>query len=349
MLETLFADIRYALRWLRRSPGFTLIAVASLAIGIGFNTALFTIVDAVLFRPLPVERPDRLVDVYTTSRDGDTYATSSYLDYLDMKAKNEVFTDMLGYAPSLDAIKLAEGSRPALGEIVTGNYFQVLGVKPLIGRTLLPDDDRPGAPRVTVLSYRLWTREYGASPSALGQTLRIHNQAYTIVGVAPARVHRHGFPIISSELWTTMAQIDDVEPGGIIDTVPSPEGTGKLDRRGYRWMFIKGRLKPNQTVEAAGANLTVVMQQLATAYPATNKDRRSAVKRTSDVHIHPDADKVLLPIAAGPDARRRPRAADRVRERGQHAARARVGTPEGNRHPPRDRREPPPARPAAAD
>jgi predicted permease len=298
VLENFVADIRYALRWLRRSPAFTLIAVASLAIGIGFNTALFTIVDAVLFRPLPVERPDRLVDVYTTSRDGDTYATSSYLDYLDMKAKNEVFTDMIGYAPSLDAIKLAEGSRPGLGEVVTGNYFQVLGVKPLIGRTLLPSDDVKGTARVAFLSYRLWAREYGASPQAIGQTIRIHNQAYTIVGVAP-REYTGTVPIISSELWTTMAQIDDVEPGGIIDTVPSPEGTGKLDRRGYRWMFIKGRLKPNQTVESAGANLAVIMQQLATTYSATNKDRKNAVKRTTDVHIHPDADRMLLPIAAG--------------------------------------------------
>jgi macrolide transport system ATP-binding/permease protein len=298
VFETLFADIRYALRWLRRSPAFTLIAVASLAIGIGFNTALFTIVDAVLFRPLPVERPDRLVDVYTTSRDGDTYATSSYLDYLDMKAKNEVFTDLLGYSVSLDAIKFSEGSRPALGEVVTGNYFQLLGVKPLLGRTLLPSDDVKGAPKVAFLSYRLWAREYGASPQAIGQSIRIHNHPYTIVGVAP-REYTGMVPIISSELWTTMAQVDDVEPGGIIDTVPSPEGTGKLDRRGYRWMFIKGRLKPNQTVESAGANLQVVMQQLATAYVATNKDRRNAVMRTTDVHIHPEADKVLLPIAAG--------------------------------------------------
>ncbi len=231
LLAALLADIRYTVRWLVRSPGFTAIAVASLAIGIGFNTALFTIVDALLFRPLPVERPDRLVDVYTTSRDGDTYATSSYPDYLDLKAKNAVFADMLGFSPSLNAVKLAEGSRPALGEIVTGNYFQVLGVKPLIGRTLLPDDDRPGAPRVTVLSYRLWAREYGSSPAALGQTIRIHNQPYSIVGVAP-RGFTGMFPMLSSEMWTTIAQIDDVEPAGIIDTVPSPEGTGKPDRRG---------------------------------------------------------------------------------------------------------------------
>jgi hypothetical protein len=118
------------------------------------------------------------------------------------------------------------------GEVVTGNYFQVLGVKPLIGCTLLPSDDVKGAARAA-FSYRLWAREYGASPQAIGQAIRIHNQVYTIVGVAP-REYTGMVPILSSQLWTTIAQVDDVEPGGMIDTVPSPEGTGKLDRRGYR-------------------------------------------------------------------------------------------------------------------
>ena len=294
----LLADIRYALRWLRRSPGFTSIAVLSLAIGIGFNTALFTIVDAVLFRPLPVERPDRLVDIYTSSRDGDAYATSSYPDYLDLKAKNEVFSDVLGFSPSLAAVKLADGAKFVLGEVVTGNYFQLLGIKPLIGRTLLPEDDRPGAPRVTMLSYRLWMREYGSSASVVGQTMRIRNQAYTIVGVAP-RGFTGIFPVISTELWTTMAHLDEIEPGGIIDNVGAEESKPKLERRVYRWLFLKGRLKADRTVEAAGANLAVVMKQLGSAYPETDKDRRLSVKRTSDVHIHPDADKYLRPIAAG--------------------------------------------------
>ena len=158
MFETIRSDIRYALRWLRRSPGFALVAVASLAIGIGFNTALFTLVDALLFRPLPVERPDRLVDVFTSGGDGDQYATSSYPDLLDFKAQNQVFSDMLAYSPSLAAVKLTDRSRLAMGETVTGNYFQLLGVHAIAGRTLLPDDDRPGAPRAVVISYRLWNR-----------------------------------------------------------------------------------------------------------------------------------------------------------------------------------------------
>ena len=138
------ADVRYALKWLVRSPSFTLVAVASLAIGIGFTTALFAVMDAALLRPLPVERPDRLVDVYTRGSDGDTYATSSYPDFLDFQAQNAVFTGMPAYSPAIAAIKGRDQSRMALGEVVTGNYFQLLGVSAALGRTLLPEDDRAG-------------------------------------------------------------------------------------------------------------------------------------------------------------------------------------------------------------
>jgi putative ABC transport system permease protein len=155
------ADVRYALKWLTRSPGFTLVAVLSLAIGIGFNTALFSIVDALLFRPLPIADPSRIVDVYTRGGDGDRFATNSYPDYLDFKAHNAVFDDLLGYSPSIAALKTGDRSRMALGEVVTGNYFRVLGVPAALGRTLLPEDDRPGAPRVAVISHALWQREFG--------------------------------------------------------------------------------------------------------------------------------------------------------------------------------------------
>jgi predicted permease len=298
VLETLLADVRYALRWLRRSPGFTLIAVASLAIGIGFNTALFTLVDAILFRPLPVERPDRLVDVYTTGRDGERFVTTSYPDFLDVKARNGVFSDMLAYSMALDAVNLTDRSRLALGEVVTGNYFQTLGIHAHLGRTLLPEDDVKGAPRAAMISYKLWTRDYGASPSAVGQSIRMHGQLYAIVGVAP-RQFTGAFPILSAEVWTPMAYVDETSPGGMIDTVPSATGTGPLDRRGYRWLFVKGRLKDGETVGSAAANLRVLMAQLASSYPQTNKDRRASLIPTRDVHIHPEADKALLPIAAG--------------------------------------------------
>src|SRR5215211_9213365 len=141
MFEQLRTDVRYSVKWLLRSPAFTLLAVASLAIGIGFNTAIFSMIDALLLRPLPIDRPERIIDVYTKGADGDTYSTSSYPDYQDLDAQNQVLSGMIGYSPAIAAVKTADQSRMALGEVVTGNYFTVLGVRAVIGRTLLPADD----------------------------------------------------------------------------------------------------------------------------------------------------------------------------------------------------------------
>jgi putative ABC transport system permease protein len=190
LLESFLSDMRFALRWLRRSPGFTLVAIASFAIGIGFNTALFTIVDAVLFKPLPVAAPDRLVDVFTTSR-ATPFGTTSYLDYLDVKAQNDVFEDVAGYSPMFAALNLDTRSRMAIGEVVTGNYFPLLGVGAAAGRTILPDDDRKDAPRVAMISHRYWVRELARAPDVVGKTFRIRGNPYTIVGVAPSC----GFPL----------------------------------------------------------------------------------------------------------------------------------------------------------
>jgi predicted permease len=292
----MLADVRYAVKWLLRSPGFAAVAILSLAVGIGFNTALFSIVDALLFRPLPIADPAHIVDVYTKSTDGDTYATNSYPDYLDFKAKNAVFTDLLGYSPSIGALKAGDRSRMALGEVVTGNYFQLLGVSAAIGRTLLPEDDRIGAPRATVISYAMWQREYGRDPRVLGRNLLIHGQPYTIVGVAPERFTGL-VPMLQPDLWTPVAWVEDVEPAGIQDNVPSPTGTSRLDRRGQRWLFVKGRLEAGETVARAQANLQVIMSQLAAEYPKTNDGR--PVATAANVRIHPEADKLLRPVAAG--------------------------------------------------
>lgn len=134
----MFNDLRYAFRWLRRSPGFAIVATLSLGLGVGVNTAMFSLVDGLLFRPLPVESPGRLVDVFTSSGDGDEYATSSYPDFQDMKAQNTVFSNMIGYSPMLAPLALGERSRIAFGQIVTSNYFGVLGIQPDLGRLLVP-------------------------------------------------------------------------------------------------------------------------------------------------------------------------------------------------------------------
>src|SRR5262252_428259 len=202
LFESFLADIRFALRWLRKSPGFTFVAVASLALGIGFNTALFTVVDSLLFKPLPVADPGSLVDVYTSANAsrGGQFSTSSYPDYLDLQSGNDVFTDIVGYTPMFGALSIDSGSRLTMGEVVTGNYFRVLGVPAFAGRTLLPQDDSPNAARVVVVSHRYWVRELGSPASLAGRTLRIRGVPFEIVGVAPPSFTGM-VPILSAELW----------------------------------------------------------------------------------------------------------------------------------------------------
>ncbi len=192
MFENFRADVRYTLKWLLRSPGFTAVAVASLALGIGFNTALFSIIDALLLRPLPVDRPDRLVDVYTRGADGDTYATNSYPDFIDFRAQNQVFTAMLGYSPAIAAVKTSDQSRMALGEVVTGNYFDLLGVRAAVGRTLQPNDDTPGAPRrrghrPPDLDAGVRRRPVGRRQDDPDPRADLHDRRR-----GAARIHRHG-------------------------------------------------------------------------------------------------------------------------------------------------------------
>ena len=283
-LEDLLRDFGYALRGARRNPAFTLAAIVSLAIPIGFNTTIFTIVDAVLFRPLPLVRPAQLVDIYTSDPD-DRYTTSSYPDYLDLRSENDVFTDMAAHSPMLAVARVNEDVNLVMGETVTGNYFQLLGVQPVLGRLLAPEDDRAGAPRVAVISSGLWTRAFGRDPAVVERLLRIRSQPYVVVGVAPP-----GFfgmpPIPGPDLWTPMTWVDDVTPIGISTFVNSP-GETRLERRGQRWLFVKGRLRDDVTLARAEASLDVLMADLAALYPESNEDRRVSLTLTDDMRLPP--------------------------------------------------------------
>jgi predicted permease len=292
-------DLRYALRWLRRSPGFAAVAILSLGLGVGVNTAMFSLVDGLLFRPLPVQSPSTLVDVFTTGGDGDDYATSSYADFQDIKAKNTVFTDMTGYSPMFAALALGDRSRLVLGQIVTSNHFTMFGIQPERGRLLVPSDDDAGAARVVVISHQMWMREFGGRQDIAGQTVTLRGLPYSIVGVAPA-----GFtgvvPILQPELWMPIVHAEEIDPAGINDSVPSPVGLTRLERRGMRWMFIKGRLKPGVTAAEAHANVALIGTQLAADNPQTNKDRKMSAVPTSDVRmLVPQAGGVLSVGAAG--------------------------------------------------
>jgi predicted permease len=299
MVETLIKDIRYALRWMARSPGFSAVAILSLGLGVGVNTAMFSLVDSLLFRPLPVTSPETLVDIFTTGGDGDEYATSSYQDFLDLKAQNTVFTDMIGYSPMMAPLSLGDRSRILLGQVVTSNHFTVLGVQPLLGRLLGPSDDDPGAPRVVVLSHSMWQREFGGDPAVVGKSLTLRGLAYTIAGVAPESF-TGVVPLLTPELFLPVRHVDEVEPAGMTDTVPSPTGTNALERRGTRWMFAKGRLKPGVTAAQANANVALIGRQLEAEHPQTNQDRRFSAIPTKDVRLLvPQAGGVLSIGAAG--------------------------------------------------
>ncbi len=280
----MLSDLRYAVRWLVRSPGFTAVAILSLGLGVGANAAMFSLVDSLLFRPLPVTAPDRLVDVFTSSPDGDVYATSSYADFLDLQARTEVFSDMTGYSPMFAPLALGERSRLVLGQVVTANHFAMMGIAPHLGRVLQPADDEPGAERVVVISHRMWQREFGGNPAAVGQSLTLRGLPYTIAGVAPASF-TGVVPLLSPELWLPVAHTEEVEPAGIQNSVPSPEGRTRLERRGSRWMFIKGRLKPGVTPAQAHANVALVGTQLQQVHTETNRDRAMSAVPTRDVRM----------------------------------------------------------------
>jgi predicted permease len=299
MVDTLLKDVRYALRWMARSPGFSAIAILSLGLGVGVNTAMFSLVDSLLFRPLPVTSPGTLVDVFTTGGDGDEYATSSYQDFLDLKSQNTVFSDMIGYSPMIAPLSLGDRSRVSLGQVVTSNYFNMLGVRPLLGRLLVPADDEPSAERVVVLSHSMWQREFGGDPAIVGKLITLRGLPYAIVGVTP-EFFTGVVPLLTPELFLPVRHVDEVEPAGVTDTVPSPTGTNALERRGQRWMFAKGRLRPGVTAEQAHANVQLVGRQLESAHVQTNKGRQMAAIPTKDVRLLvPQAGGVLSIGAAG--------------------------------------------------
>ncbi len=296
MLESLGKDLNYAWRSFGKSPGFFAVAVLSLGLGVGVNTAMFSLVDALLFRPLPVQAPEALVDVFTT--DGDQYATSSYADYTDLKVQNTVFSDMTAYSPMMAPLALGDRSRVALGQIVTGNHFALLGIQAERGRLLTPADDAPGAERVVVLSDRMWRREYAADPAIVGRTIALRGLVYTVAGVAPP-AFTGVVPLLTPELWVPMAHAEEVEPMGISNNVPGP-GRTRLERRGTRWMFIKGRLKDGTTPAQAHANVALIGEQLAAAYPQTNKDSHLSAVPSQEVRLLvPQAGGVLSVGAAG--------------------------------------------------
>jgi macrolide transport system ATP-binding/permease protein len=267
-MDTFLQDIRYALRVLRKSPGFTLVAVLTLALGIGANTTIFTVVNAVLLRPLPVQDPERLVAVMGTDARNSTkqqqFLPMSYLNYRDYRDKNEVLASMAALTGT--GVSLSGGGNPEQlnGLIVSGNYFDVLGVHAALGNTFDAEQNKKqGGYPVVVISNGLWVRRFGADPAIVGKPVTLNQQPFTVIGVAP-RNFNGTFIGGAPDVWIPDAMHDQVLTGLFKDFF--------LERRPLI-MFAFGRLKPGVSLEQAQANLQTIGTQLAREYPNENEGR----------------------------------------------------------------------------
>jgi predicted permease len=267
-METMLQDLRYGFRMLIKSPGFAAVAVLSLALGIGANTAIFSFVNAVLLRPLPVASPDELMFVFS-GRSDSPYSVSSYPDYVDYRDRNEVFSGLAAFSSVSVSMTIGDQADTVSGEIVTGNYFDLLGVKLPQGRAFLPEEDQtPGAHAVAVISHALWQRRFGGDPNFLGKELTVNGRSFTVVGIAPA-----GFN------GASVGQTADIYIPMMMQTVVRPPRggySGEMDadlltKRGPRWLNLLGRLKPGINQEQAQAAMSTIASQLEQAYPSTNR------------------------------------------------------------------------------
>jgi predicted permease len=245
-MSSSLADLRYALRVLRKNPGFTAIAILALALGVGANTAIFSVVDAVLLRPLPYADPDRLVIVWEDATHlGFPRNTPALANFVDWKQQNRVFTDMAALRDR--TASLTEGSAPEqeFGRAVTPNFFSVMGVQPVIGRAFTEDEDRLRT-RVVVISYPLWQRRFSGDPGIVGRAILMNNEKTTVLGVMP---RGFSFPSKTTDFWA-----------------PANFSREELASRGNHYLSVAARLKPGVSVEQAQAEMAVIAQRLEREY-----------------------------------------------------------------------------------
>jgi len=266
IMETFWQDLRYSLRTLFKRPGFTFVVVTTLALGIGANATIFTWIKAVLLASLPgIEQPEKLVEIWGATRNNSALS-SSYVDYLDYRDQNKVLSGLIAH--QVLPLNLGRSEKPerVWGAIVSGNYFDVLGVKALIGRTFLPEEDRtPNTHSVAVIGYGLWERRFGSDPNVLGRTITLNEHDFTVIGVAP-RDFASPFAGLALDVWT---------PVMMKDYVARPHFS--LTDRGSRWLMVMGRLKPGATVPQAQANIAAIAGHLEQEYPQTNEQMSVAV------------------------------------------------------------------------
>ena len=267
-METLLHDVRYGLRQLIKHPVFTILAVVSLALGIGANTAIFSLVNTVLLRPLPVKEPSQLIEVYGSLNNGADFSIQSYLNYKDYRDRNDVFSGLFVYRIVVASLSHSGSNERVWGYLASGNYFEVLGVKPILGRSFLPEEDQtPGSHPVVVLSYTCWQKRFAAEPAIVGRTILLNNHTFTVIGVAPK-----GFigteVAYAPEYWVPVMMAKVIEPD-----------SRYLDQRDSNNLFMIGRMKPSVTPAQVKASLDAITLQLGKEYPAENEGRGITLSR----------------------------------------------------------------------
>ena len=256
LMETLLQDIRFGFRQLMKQPGFAALAIISMALGIGANTSIFSLVDTALLRPLAVKEPSRLVELYGTFHNGAEWSLQSYLNYKDYRDRNTVFSGLFVYRVVVSSLTVNNSSQRVWGYLVSGNYFDVLGVKPMLGRSFLPEEDRtPDSHPVALISYNCWQRRFGGDPSIVGKTVEFNSRPFTIIGVAPK-----GFigteVAYDPEMFIPVMMAKTIEPG-----------SRWIDKRDSNNLFTVGRLKPGVSFAQAKAELETLTAKLAEDYP----------------------------------------------------------------------------------
>jgi predicted permease len=289
-MERLWKDVRHGLRMLAASPSFTIVAVLSLAIGIGANSAIFSFADALLLRPLPVPRPGEVLTVGSRSSlealNGSSLR-SSYRDYADMRDRNRSFEGLAAftYVPAGFAMDANVTPKLTLGMLVSGNLFPLMGIEPVLGRSFRPEEDQvPGRDAVVILGHAFWEQQLGSDPGVLGRTIRLNGVPYTVIGVAP-------------DTFTGLDQA--VHAAFFVPLMMSPRiisdpKTASLEARDARNLRVKGRLKPGVTQAEAQAELTAIATDLQRAYPDTNKHRDFLVRTELQARIGEDAPDAML-------------------------------------------------------
>ncbi len=262
-MDSFIQDFRHALRTLVRSPGFTVVAVLTLALGIGASTAIFTVVNGVLLRPLPYAQPERLVELsHINAGEGVADGAFSEPDFLDLQRAVPQFAHLAGYwyAPGQSGMDLMGDGEPMRmsGAFVTPEFFPAMGVDAAVGRTLRPEEGVAGGPRSIVLSHGLWTRRYGADPGIVGRRVRLDGEPFTVVGVMPRSFQ---YPAREVDAWLPLA-------------IFGPDDIGRS--RDSRFMTVVGRLAPGATLAAARQKTEAALAGLARQYPETNEGWGSA-------------------------------------------------------------------------